>query len=133
MSTLESPIPIYLDDFVTEAAVAELVARRQLTRVGSVLRLRDGRFCVLTEAVRILGSASQETDPYGFTGLTESLASLLRRGFVLSDGRVALGRTIYDAEHGYLTQWVNASSHGASGHGANNNGADESGINPVLR
>jgi hypothetical protein len=81
--------------------------------------------CVLTEAVRILGNASQETDPYGFTGLTESLAALLRRGFVLSDGRVALGRTVYDAEHGYLTQLVDGPR--PSGR------ADESGVNPALR
>jgi len=107
------------DDFVAEETLAKMIDQGEAQRDGCLLRLRDGRRFALREAVRILGHVSQETDPYGLTGHTETLAVLLERGFVVSAGRVALGRQVYDTERGYLAQRIG--------------NPDASGVNPVIR
>ncbi|MEZ4443614.1 MAG: hypothetical protein R3B72_31370 [Polyangiaceae bacterium] len=115
----DEPLEPTLEDFVSEAELARQLAARRLTRVGHVIHLRDGRRYVLVEAVRILGAASAETDPYGLTGTTDTLRSFLRRGFVMNAERLALGRHVYDAEYGYLLHRMAD--------------ADASGVNPVVR
>ncbi len=117
----EPPLPqLGLDEFVSDSELAKLIARGAVARAGSVLRSQNGAMYVIVEAVRVLGRAGQQTDPYGFVGVVDSLANMLKRGFVMSAERIALGRTVYDAEFGYLVQPVG------------NGSADRSGVNPKI-
>jgi hypothetical protein len=120
MNTQRSPEPIALEEFVAEDHLTTLIDRGDAHRNGCLLWLRDGRMYALQDAVRILGNVSHETDPYGFTGTTDTLASMLRRGFVMNSERVALGRSVYDVAWGYLVQRISGSP-------------DASGANPVMR
>lgn len=110
---------IVADEFVSRDDLAALV-RDGRVRIDGAIAHVDGTSHLLREAVRVLGSASHETDPYGFTGKADTLAAFLQRGFVLSAERIALGRFVYDVEYGYLPQPLR-------------NGPDESGVNPVVR
>ncbi len=107
------------DDFLAENTLGRMVERGEVHRDGCLVRTRDGRRYALRAAVRILGHINQETDPYGLTGTTDTVAGMLERGFVVSAGRVALGRQVYDTERGYLAQPIGD--------------PDASGINPVIR
>jgi hypothetical protein len=109
-----------LDEFISEDQLAGLVQRGEAIRNGCMLVARNGTLYMLQEAVRILGNVSQETDPFGFIGIVDTVGSLLKRGFVMSAERVALGRAIYDAEYGYLVQPIG------------NGSADQSGVNPKM-
>ncbi len=120
MTTQRSPEPLVLDEFIAEDHLAMLLARGDAQRSGCLLRLRDGRLYALQDAARVLGNVRQETDPYGLTGSVDSVANLLRRGFVMNAERIALGRCVYDVEYGYVVQHIAGS-------------ADASGQNPVIR
>jgi hypothetical protein len=116
-----------LDEFLSDDALHRLVATRAVVRAGMLLTASDGRRFALLEAVRVLGSApssrptsSHGSDPYGFTGLVDTVGNMLRRGFVMSSERVALGRRAYDVEYGWLLTPVPTAS------------ADASGINPRI-
>lgn len=105
MST-ESKPPISprlaMDGFLPHDLLAGLVEKGRATRAGCLLTTDDGRIYVIEDAVRVLGCSNRETDPYGFTGLVESLGELIRRGFVLSAQAIALNRVAYEVEYGVL-------------------------------
>jgi hypothetical protein len=109
-----------LDEFISEEQLARLLERGDAIRNGCILRGKNGALYTLQEAVRVLGNVSQETDPFGFIGIIDTVGSMLKRGFVMNSERIALGRAIYDAEYGYLVQPVG------------NGSADQSGVNPKL-
>ena len=109
---------LQLDDFIAEEELACLLECGEVARAGWLLTARDGRIWALQEAVRVLGSTSHETDPYGLCGAVDSLGSMIKRGFVMSAERIALGRCVYDVEYGYIAQPIN--------------GADTSGVNPRM-
>jgi len=116
----KSPLPpIEVDGFVTDDQLRRWVASGQATRKGCRLSLRDGREYVLLEAVRVLGNTSSGTDPYGFTGRVDTVGAMLKRGFVMSAERIALGRRVYDVEYGWLAEPMAD--------------ADRSGVNPAVR
>lgn len=117
----QPPLPqLGLDEFISDEQLLVLLERREATRRGSVLYARTGATYVLHEAVRVLGCASQESDPYGFIGVADTLGGMLKRGFVMSAERIALGRMVYDVEYGYVIEPVG------------NGSADASGINPKI-
>ena len=109
---------IALDEFVSDADLRALVAGGRAVRRGGLLTIADGRQYVLREAARILGSASGDTDPYGFVGMSETIRALLDRGFVMSAHRIAFGRRVYDVEYGWIAEALAS--------------ADRSGINPKI-
>jgi len=104
MNTLTSNERIALYDFVGEEYLQQLHCSGAASRDGCLLRLADGQLYALKPAVRILGTLSHETDPYGLIGTTDTIAAMLERGFVMSADGVALGRTTYAVEYGYLPQ-----------------------------
>ncbi len=117
----QPPLPqLGLDEFVSNERLRAALERGDATRHGAILRARNGNMFVLTEAVRVLGRVSQETDPYGFIGVVDTIGGMLARGFVMSAERIALGRAVYDAEYGYIIEPVG------------NGSADASGVNPKL-
>lgn len=91
-----------MDGFLPDELLDELLSGGHAERVGCLLQTRDGRRYVLEDAVRVLGCASGKTDPYGITGMVESLGALVRRGFVVTVQRIALNRIAYDVEFGVL-------------------------------
>jgi len=109
---------LQLDDFIGEDELAGMVDRGEVARAGCLLTARDGRLWALQEAVRVLGTVSHETDPYGLCGVVNTIGAMVKRGFVMSAERIALGRCIYDVEYGYIAQPIN--------------GADSSGVNRRL-
>lgn len=110
------PLPqLGLDEFISEEQLAMLVERGDAVRRGAIVRAPSGVMYVLHEAVRVLGRVSQETDPYGFIGVVDTVGGMLKRGFVMSASRIALGRAVYDAEYGYIVEPVGAGSPDASG------------------
>lgn len=110
------PPPVKLDDFIPSHELSRWVDSGEAVQAGCILTTAAGRRYALQEAVRVLGNISQESDPYGFTGLVETVGTLLKRGFVMSAERIALGRSVYDVEYGWLVQPVEI--------------ADASGVNP---
>ena len=90
--------------FMPGTQLRQLLHQSEAQLVGCVLSLPDGRRYALQDAVRILGTARLETDPYGLTGVVLTVRQLLQRGFSLNVHQVALGRTLYDVEQGFLTQ-----------------------------
>lgn len=108
MHPVHEPEPVRLapDEFLSRDALDALAANGEIHLAGALARTRDGERYVLRDALRVLGKVSPETDPYGFIGHTDTLASFLRRGFVMSAERIALGRSVYDVEYGYLAQRV---------------------------
>jgi hypothetical protein len=110
-------LAIALDEFVSDADLRALL-NHGASRRGGLLSTADGHRYVLREAVRILGSASGDTDPYGFVGLTATIRNLLERGFVMSAERVAFSRRVYDVEYGWLAEPIAS--------------ADRSGIMPKI-
>ncbi len=110
--------PVALDDFMASSDLDRLLDEGGTVRAGCILTTADGRAYALQEAVRVLGNISPESDPYGFTGLVETVGTLIKRGFVMSAERIALGRSVYDVEYGWLAQPVMT--------------ADESGVNPTV-
>jgi len=113
------PPRLAADDFISRDALGALVAAGEVRVQGALARTSGGGLYVLREAARVLGNISHETDPYGFTGQVDSVGGFLRRGFVMSGERMALGRSVYDVEYGYLVQLVSG-------------GADRSGINAAI-
>ena len=107
------------DEFIARDDLDGLVAAGEVRLQGAIARTTTGGVFVLREAVRVLGNISHETDPYGFTGQVDTVGAFLRRGFVMSGERIALGRSVYDVEYGFLVQLVSG-------------GADRSGINTAL-
>ena len=91
-----------MDGFLPDDLLASLLSRGHATRAGCVLRTRDGRTYVLEDALRVLGCVTGKTDPYGYTGIVETLGALIRRGFVITSQRIALNRVAYDVEFGVL-------------------------------
>lgn len=120
MTPARAPEPrLAADEFIAKDALDGLVAAGEIRLQGALARTTGGGLYVLRDAVRVLGNVSHETDPYGFTGQVDTLAAFLRRGFVMSGERIALGRSVYDVEYGFLVQPVSG-------------GADRSGVNPAL-
>jgi hypothetical protein len=93
-----------MDGFLPDELLASLLEGGQATRAGSVLHTRDGRTYLLEDGVRVIGRHDRDTDPYGFTGLVESVGALVRRGFVVTAERIALNRVAYDVELGVIAQ-----------------------------
>jgi len=62
----------------------------------------DGQGFVLFEAVRVLGRTDGDTDPYGLTGVVESLCELLRAGATLTAEMMQLGSACYRIERGVI-------------------------------
>jgi hypothetical protein len=91
-----------LDGFLPDDLLASLLAGGQATRAGAVLHTSDGRTYLLEDGVRVIGRHDRSTDPYGFTGLVESVGALVRRGFVVTAERIALNRIAYDVELGVI-------------------------------
>jgi hypothetical protein len=116
MSPAPHSLALALDEFVSDADLRALLDRGMARRHGGLLTTADDRKYVLREAVRVIGSASGDTDPYGFVGLTDTIRALLERGFVMSAERVAFGRRVYNVEYGWLAEPIAS--------------ADRSGINP---
>lgn len=115
------PMPqLGLDEFISDEQLELLIERGEAVRLGSVVRDRNGATFVLHEAVRVLGRVSQETDPYGFIGVIDTIGGMLKRGFVMSSERIALGRAVYDAEYGFIVDPIG------------NGSADASGVNPKI-
>jgi hypothetical protein len=100
--TAQLPTRSVVDGFLPDEHLASLVDTGRATQTGPVLRTGDGRTYLLEDAVRVLGCRDRELDPYGLTGLVESIGSLVRRGFVVTDNRIALRRVTYDVELGVL-------------------------------
>lgn len=115
-----SPPPLTADEFISDDELTAVLAQGGVRRDGCVLRTHDGTTYLLEEAMRALGNIRQETDPYGVTGQAETLGGWLRRGFVMSSQRIALGRAVYDAESGFILRRLARD-------------ADASGINPAIR
>lgn len=112
----QPPLPrLGVDEFVSDEQLALLIEHGEVVRRGTILRTRSGVMYVLHEAVRVLGRVSQETDPYGYIGVVDTVGGMLKRGFVMSAERIALGRAVYDAEYGYIIQPVQNGSPDASG------------------
>lgn len=116
---------VSLEELVSDEELARLVAAGHVTRAGVLLTTWDGQIFTLQEAVRVLGSVpssrpggSHGSDPFGFTGLVDTVGNMLKRGFVMSSSRVALGRRAYDVEYGWLAFPVGS--------------ADKSGVNPKV-
>ncbi len=107
-----------MDGFIPNELLSSLLEAGLATVASCMLTTSDGRRYVLQHAARILGTTTGNTDPFGFTGLVESLADLLERGFVICAERVALGRHIYDVEYGVLAYPLGS--------------ADDSGVNPRI-
>lgn len=105
--------------FVSEAVLAGWVHVGDVVRAGALLKVVDGRRYVLTEALRILGRANGETDPYGLTGRVNTLRDLLVQGATLTASSVRLGPAIYDVEYGFVARLLAS--------------ADESGPHPSVR
>jgi len=111
------------DGFLPATRLARLIDDEHVAVVDRVLHCRGGGRYVLQDAVRILGRSDPpdpetSSDPFGFTGMVEPLATLVRRGFVISTQRVALGRRVYDVEHGVICHPMAS--------------ADDSGVNIAL-
>lgn len=106
------------DGFVSDAILAGWVQVGDVVRAGALLKVRDGRRYVLTDALRILGRANGETDPYGLTGRVSTLRDLLGQGATLSASSIRLGPAIYDVELGFIARQLAS--------------ADESGPHPSL-
>jgi len=115
-----SPPSLAADEFVSDDELASLLASGSVIRDGYILRADDGTAYLLEEAMRALGNISQETDPYGVIGQAETLGDWLRRGFMMSSQRIALGRSVYDAESGFILRRLDGD-------------ADASGVNVALR
>lgn len=101
-----------MDGFVPNELLNSLIDEGRAARAGAILNTNDGRSYVLQDAVRVLGrvpNSRSGSDPFGFTGMVATLAELLDRGFVLSAQHIALGRSVYDVEHGALCQPLNDS------------------------
>jgi hypothetical protein len=117
----QPPLPqLGLDEFISDEQLAMLLERGEATRRGSILSAQGGATYVLQEGLRVLGRVTQETDPYGFIGVVDTIGGMLKRGFIVSAERIALGRAVYDVEYGYLVEPMG------------NGSADASGINPKL-
>jgi hypothetical protein len=112
-----------LDDFLSHAELETMISSGAALRAGSLLMLRDGRRFVVQEALRVLGPSSavphgppsslraaggfdsdDASDPFGFTGMVETVGAMLQRGFVMSRERIALGRRLYDVEYGFVLE-----------------------------
>jgi hypothetical protein len=117
----QPPLPqLGLDEFISDEQLDVLIDRGEAMRTGSIVRSCAGAMYVLHEAVRVIGRVNQETDPYGFIGVVDTVGGMLKRGFVMSAERIALGRAVYDAEYGYIVEPVG------------NGSADASGVNPKI-
>lgn len=90
--------------FLASRQLQIMLKREQAVLDGTVLSLPDGRLFALQDAVRVLGHARQETDPYGLCGVVVAVRTMLQRGFSLNANQAALGRVLYDVEYGYLAQ-----------------------------
>ena len=93
-----------MDGFLPDDLLASLLDGGQATRSGALLHTRDGRTYVLEDGVRVIGCHGRDNDPYGFTGMVESVGTLVRRGFVVTAERIALNRIAYDVELGGIAQ-----------------------------
>ncbi len=90
--------------FVAGEQLARFVYAGLCRRDGTLLVTAAGQRFAMQDGLRILGVEPGKTDPYGLTGRVDSLTSWLERGFVLSPGRVSLGRHSYDVEMGVILQ-----------------------------
>ena len=112
----QPPLPrLGLDEFISVEQLAVLEEQGAAVRRGAIVNAPSGAMFVLHEAVRVLGRVSQETDPYGFIGVVDTVGGMLKRGFVMSAERIALGRAVYDVEYGYIVERVGSASPDASG------------------
>ncbi len=121
MSPISQPPVTQLgdDEFISNQQLEKLLELGHASRRGMLLRARTGQQFVMHEAVRVLGRLGQESDPYGFIGVVDTIGGLLKRGFVMSAERIALGRAVYDAEYGYIVEPIDTGN------------PDASGVNPV--
>jgi hypothetical protein len=91
-----------MDGFLPDDLLTSLLESGHATRSDGVLHTSDGRTYVLEDGVRVIGCHDRANDPYGFTGMVESIGALVRRGFVVSSERIALNRIAYDVELGVI-------------------------------
>lgn len=104
---------LVMDGFVPDDLLASLLKAGHATRQGALLEDREGRRYLLEDAVRVVACREHDTDPYGFTGMVETVGSLLRRGFAVSAHRIAIGRLSYDVELGAVVQPLGEEEHTA--------------------
>ncbi len=117
----QPPLPqLGLDEFISDGQLAAMIDAGHATRRGAIVHGQNGSMYVLHEAGRVLGRVSQESDPYGYIGVVDTIGGMLKRGFVMSAERIALGRAVYDAEYGFIVEPVGSGS------------ADASGVNPKI-
>jgi hypothetical protein len=102
-----------MEGFVPDDLLASLLRAGHATREGALLEDREGRRYLLEDAVRVVGCREQDNDPYGYTGMVESIGTLLRRGFVVSAHRMAINRLSYDIELGVQVQPLALDEHTA--------------------
>jgi hypothetical protein len=88
--------------FIADWRLADLLFQRRLRRVGPGLVHADGKRYAIEIAVKILGRADGVSDPYGLTGVAESMSELVRAGAEFSGHTMALGSATYDVERGVL-------------------------------
>jgi hypothetical protein len=110
--------PLAADEFISKADLRAWIDAGACTQSSWLLVTPDGQRYHLREAVRVLGRASGDTDPFGFVGMIDTVHGLIERGFAVSAEHVALGRRVYHVEHGWLAEPLAS--------------ADRSGINPSL-
>ena len=105
-STMPSPPPVSShfepESFLPCDLHDRLIPAGLVTRRGPLLTTHDGTRYAAQGAVRIVGNPHPESDPFGMTGRVEPICELLKRGFVMSAERAALGRQIYDVQYGII-------------------------------
>ncbi|MBW2456119.1 MAG: hypothetical protein JRI68_16490 [Deltaproteobacteria bacterium] len=98
--------------FISEQRLADLLFHRRVRRVGPGVVESDGEGFVLCEAVRVLGRTDGDSDPYGLTGVVESLYELMRAGATLTAEVMHLGSACYRIERGVIAMADGPSSNG---------------------
>ncbi len=88
--------------FITEATLDSWIRFGHARRDGALLIARDGERFFLQEALRVLGRRNRETDPYGLTGLWDTMREFIRKGGRVAGDAMSLGPAIYDIEHGVI-------------------------------
>jgi hypothetical protein len=88
--------------FISEQQLADLLFRRRVRRVGPGVVASGGRQFAIREAVRVVGRADGHSDPYGLSGVVESMSDLVRAGAQLNGHMMLLGSVSYCIERGVV-------------------------------